>query len=108
MRTIDVNVRTTGPAARLTHAYDTLPDVRLPFHRFVLRYRGSGKAPPEDVARIEREVRVVDRAPRMLLVEASGPQVAGLVGALPRWMASEEQVIGLAAGGEGAAEARGS
>jgi hypothetical protein len=49
--------------------------------------------PPADVARIERELRVVDRSPRMLLVEASGPRMARLVETLPRWVAAEEQTI---------------
>ena len=61
--------------------------------RYILRFRGRGQAPDADVARIEREVKVVDRSPRMLLVEASGPRLARLVEALPRWVAAEEQMV---------------
>jgi hypothetical protein len=65
-------------------------------HRFVLRYRGDGQAPADDVARIEGEVSLLDRTARMVLVEASGRQVADLIAALPRWAAAEERMFRLA------------
>ena len=43
--------------------------------RYVLRYQGPGRAPVGDVAHIERSLRVLDRAPDMLLVEATGSGV---------------------------------
>ena len=44
--------------------------------RFVLRYQGSGRAPSGEVARIEATLHVLDRAPRMLLVEGSGAGIS--------------------------------
>jgi hypothetical protein len=61
--------------------------------RYILRFLGQGEVPPADVARIERESRVLDRSPRMLLVESSGPQLARLVETLPRWVAAEEHTV---------------
>ncbi len=61
--------------------------------RYILRFRGRGQAPSADVERIERAVRVVDRSPRMLLVEATAPRVARLVESLPRWVAAEDQLV---------------
>ena len=50
--------------------------------RFVLRYRGSGRAPSGEVARIEATLNVLDRAPRMLLVEGSGAGISQRLGRL--------------------------
>jgi len=61
--------------------------------RYILRFLGQGQVPPADVARIEREIRVLDRSPRMLLVESTGPQLARLVETLPRWAAAEEHTV---------------
>jgi hypothetical protein len=62
-------------------------------HRFVLRYRGTRGAPAEDMARIEDQVRILDRTSRMLLVEASDQQVSRLVEALPDWVVITEQAF---------------
>jgi hypothetical protein len=43
------------------------------------------------VARIEREVDVLDRAPRLLLVEATSARLARLLEGLPRWIAADER-----------------
>ena len=43
--------------------------------------------------RIAGQVRVLDHVARMLLVEASSSQVARLVAALPRWIATEERTF---------------
>jgi hypothetical protein len=61
--------------------------------RYVLRYRGSGRAPVGDVAHIERSLRVLDRAPDMLLVEATGSGVHRVMAGLPSWVAAEETTI---------------
>jgi hypothetical protein len=61
--------------------------------RFVLRYRGAGRVPIGEVARIEQAVHVVDRSPRMLLVEGTGAGVTRLLAGLPRWVAVEEATV---------------
>ena len=61
--------------------------------RYVFRYRGRGPAPAADMARIAGQVRVLDHVARMLLVVASSSQVARLVAALPRWIATEERTF---------------
>ena len=61
--------------------------------RYVLRYRGSGRAPAGEVAHIERSLRIVDRAPGMLLVEGSAPGVSQVMAGLPAWVAAEEAAI---------------
>jgi hypothetical protein len=61
--------------------------------RFVLRYHGPGRAPAGDLARIERDLNVVDHAPRMLLVEGSPAAIARTLDGLPRWIAMEEAVV---------------
>ncbi|HET9600509.1 MAG TPA: hypothetical protein VFP08_02925 [Acidimicrobiales bacterium] len=61
--------------------------------RFVLRYRGSGRAPSGEVARIEATLHVLDRAPRMLLVEGSGAGISRVLAGLPRWVAAEEATV---------------
>ncbi len=62
--------------------------------RFILRYRGPGQKPAEDVARVRElsEVRVLDdSSPRMLLVEAPAEAKGTLADALPGWLVSEEK-----------------
>ena len=49
--------------------------------RYVLRYRGPGRAPVGDVAHIERSFRVVDRG------------VSQVMAGLPAWVAAEEASI---------------
>ena len=81
-----------GPSSVL--AQSSLPtsgEVR--FGRYVFRYRGRGPAPAADVACIAGQVHVLDHVARMLLVEASSSQVARLVAALPRWLATEERTF---------------
>jgi len=46
-----------------------------------------------EVAHIERSLRVVDRAPGMLLVEGTGPGVSRVMAGLDRWVAAEETTI---------------
>ncbi len=64
-------------------------------HRFVLRYRGEGAAPPADVARVVAlpSTVVVDASARMLLVDA-GPDADGLralIDTLADWVLAPEQ-----------------
>jgi hypothetical protein len=62
--------------------------------RFILRYRGAGPKPAEDVDRIHHwpHLRVLDdSSPRMLLVEGSPSDLEALVGSLPDWMVSQER-----------------
>ncbi len=62
--------------------------------RFVLRYRG-GDPPDADMARIEqvRGLAVVERAGRMLLVEADGGELRELMASLDGWVIAPEQGI---------------
>jgi hypothetical protein len=62
--------------------------------RYVLRYRGSGPAPPADLDRVRSDprLRVVDEAPRMLLVETSDADAKSLRSELEGWLVSEEQI----------------
>jgi hypothetical protein len=67
--------------------------------RYVLRYQGGGQPPAGELALIERTLRVVDRSPRMLLVEGSGSVVRQVLARLPAWMADEEVVVPIPATG---------
>ncbi len=62
--------------------------------RFVLRYRGDG-SPDADLARIEQSpgVAVVERAGRMVLVEADGRELEKLMASLDGWLMAPEQGI---------------
>ncbi|HEX2563063.1 MAG TPA: hypothetical protein VHK25_04065 [Acidimicrobiales bacterium] len=61
--------------------------------RYVLRYRGGGQPPVGELALIERTLRVLDRSPRMLLVEGSGNGIRQVLAGLPGWVADEEAVV---------------
>ena len=61
--------------------------------RYVLRYRGPGRAPTAEVANIERSLRVIDRTSRMFLVESSAPSIRRVMAGLPSWVAAEETTI---------------
>jgi len=65
--------------------------------RFVLRYRGDGARPDDDVARIRAldDVVVVDSSTRMLLVESEPEQLRALLGTLPEWIMAPEQQYGV-------------
>lgn len=61
--------------------------------RFVLRYRGEGPKPDDDVAKV-RELAgtvVVDSSPRMLLVESEPEPLRHLVDGLPDWVLDVER-----------------
>ena len=61
--------------------------------RYVLRYRGPGRAPTAEVAHIERSLRVIDRTSGMFLVEGSAPSIRRVMAGLPGWVAAEETTI---------------
>ena len=63
--------------------------------RFILRYKGSGPKPDEDVARISRlpDTTVLEDSSRMLLVGAPEPELRALIGSMPDWVMSPEQTI---------------
>jgi hypothetical protein len=58
---------------------------------WVVRYLGDGEPPPADVTLIQRTVHVLDTTARMLLIEATPDQLAGLIRALPHWTAERER-----------------
>ena len=66
--------------------------------RYLLRFRGAGAKPANDVARIRgmRKLKVVDDASgRMMLVEGPTEELTGLLRSMPDWVMSEEQMIPL-------------
>ena len=64
--------------------------------RFILRFRGTGSIPAEDMERIRAlpDVDVIDSTSRMLLVEAPEDEVKSLVQSMPEWVLSPEQTVG--------------
>ncbi len=65
--------------------------------RYILRFRGPGAAPTEDVSRIGRQsnVRIVDSSPKMLLVEADSAAIKKLQSTFDQWRVSEENTVPL-------------
>jgi len=66
--------------------------------RLILRYRGSGPAPPDDVATIAAVpgTTVVDRAsPRLLLVDGPLAELEALVAGMADWVAARERDVPL-------------
>jgi hypothetical protein len=61
--------------------------------RYVLRYRGAGRPPAGELARIESALHVLDRSPGMLLVEATGRGMRQVLAGLPSWVAVQEAVV---------------
>ena len=64
--------------------------------RFILRYRGEGSKPAEDVNRIRslHRIKVLDESsPRMLLVEGVGARLKALVESMPEWVLTPERMI---------------
>lgn len=58
----------------------------------MLRYRGSGPPPADDVARVHArdDTVVVDSSARMLVVEADPKVIGELAEALPDWIVAPE------------------
>ena len=65
--------------------------------RFILRYKGSGSKPQEDVARIRAlaQTTVLNESDRMLLVAAPEAELRALMGSLPDWVMSAEKTLTL-------------
>ncbi len=66
--------------------------------RFILRYRGTGAAHPDDIDRIRAlaETTVVDdSSPRMLLVEGPEHTLSTAVSEMPNWIMSPEETVEL-------------
>ena len=60
--------------------------------RFVLRYRGEGTWPDDDLARVRALTDTVEVAsPRMLVVESEPEPLRQLVEALPDWVMGPDQ-----------------
>ena len=59
----------------------------------MLRYRGEGAKPEDDVAKVQRlgDAVVVDSSPRMLLVESEPEALQSLVDDMPDWVMAPEQ-----------------
>jgi hypothetical protein len=60
--------------------------------RFILRYRGQGKPPRDDVERFKGlpGITVIDDSSRMLLVDAAEQDLRRLVERAPNWAMSPE------------------
>ena len=64
---------------------------------FILRFRGAGSIPAEDIERIRalEGVKVVDTTSRMLLVDAPGDALKSLIDSMPEWLLSQERTISM-------------
>jgi hypothetical protein len=66
--------------------------------RYILRFRGKGPKPAEDVERVRAASQTVvldDSSPRMLLVDGPDDEVRKLVDEMPEWVASPERFFEL-------------
>ena len=61
--------------------------------RYILRFRGPGSTPPDDVRLISAVpgARVIDQSDRVLLVEAPDGELRQLVSGMSRWVIGEER-----------------
>jgi hypothetical protein len=63
--------------------------------RFVLRYRGTGPAPANDVEHISSRFSVVEQSPRMLLVDADERSIDAFMSELRGWLVIRESSVAL-------------
>ena len=65
--------------------------------RYILRFRGKGPIPANDVESIRslKGLNVVDSTSRMLLVEAPKDELKSLIASMPEWILSEERTVPL-------------
>ena len=65
--------------------------------RFILRFRGKGTKPTQDVERIRAlpDTEVLRDSSRMILVEAPEAELKAAVASMPQWMMTEERVVSL-------------
>jgi len=70
----------------------------MPMGRFILRFRGTGPKPAEDIERIHALPQATvldDSSPRMLLVEAPEAELKALIDLMPGWVMTPERMIPL-------------
>jgi hypothetical protein len=65
--------------------------------RFILRYRGAGSIPANDLERINslEEADVVDSTSRMLLIDAPPEELEQLVDSMPEWILVPERQVSI-------------
>ena len=65
--------------------------------RFILRFKGAGEKPAQDVQRIRSlpGTTVVDDSDRMILIEGPATKIEELVKELPQWSLSKEHFVQL-------------
>lgn len=65
--------------------------------RFILRYRGQGRAPDADVTQVSglAEAVVVDSTAKMLLIESDPAPLQALVDSLDGWVMAPERAFAL-------------
>ena len=63
--------------------------------RYILRFRGQGAIPEDDLRRIQARpgVHIVESTDRMLLLDAEPDQLHALKASLPDWVMSEEETF---------------
>ncbi|HSK71959.1 MAG TPA: hypothetical protein VK892_09715 [Pyrinomonadaceae bacterium] len=63
--------------------------------RLILRYRGAGVAPAQDLEKIRNlsEIEIIDSSPRMLLVEGDLTKLHELLEQMPEWHLYPEKTI---------------
>lgn len=74
------------------------PNEEIAMSRFILRFRGTGRRPVEDIERIRASPNVTvldDSSPHMLLVEAPEAELKSRVDTMPDWIIAPEQMIQL-------------
>lgn len=65
--------------------------------RFILRYRGKGSIPNEDLERIRSlsDAQIIDSTSRMLLIEAPDKELKSVLSSMSEWIVAEETHIPL-------------
>jgi hypothetical protein len=63
--------------------------------RFIVRFRGEGSIPAEDVERLRAlpDINIIDSTSRMLLVDAPSDKLESLISSMPEWIMSEERMV---------------
>jgi hypothetical protein len=65
--------------------------------KFILRFRGSGDIPAEDVKHISAlpDVNIIDSTSRMLFVDAPQDELRSFISSMPEWVMVEERSVPL-------------
>ncbi len=63
--------------------------------RFIIRYKGNGPKPEEDVQRIRAlpTATIIDDSPRMLLVAAPETELRSLIDSMSDWIVAPERTL---------------